>query len=59
MMLLITMTYSLGLALASLWNTLAGKPVKESYLVVFGIIFVISTVLLPLLRQGRRQVTQA
>lgn len=59
MMLLITMIYSLGLALASLWNGLTGKPVKESYLVVFGIIFLISMFLLPLLRQPRRQVIQA
>ena len=36
----------IGLSLASLWNALAGKPVKMSYVVVFGTIFVISSLLL-------------
>jgi|GEM_PF-484675 len=37
------LTYGLGLSTASLWNFLAGKPVKWSYTLVFGIIFLISS----------------
>jgi hypothetical protein len=38
--------YSFGLALASLWNALADKPIKESYTGVFAVIFWISIMLL-------------
>ncbi len=38
--------YGLGLSLASLWNALAGLPVKLSYVIVFGVIALISTLLL-------------
>jgi hypothetical protein len=38
-MLAMTITYSAGLAMASFWNILAGKPIKVGYLVIFGIIF--------------------
>ena len=31
--------YSLGLAIASAWNRLAGLPVKTPYLLVFGLVF--------------------
>jgi hypothetical protein len=41
-MLAMTLTYSLGLAAASLWNMVGGKPVKPAYLVVFGIVFLVS-----------------
>jgi len=44
-MLAMTLTYGLGLSVASLWNALAGKPVKLSYALVFGVIFLISSVL--------------
>lgn len=37
-MLAMIVTYSLGLAAASAWNSLAGKPIKLSYLVAFGAI---------------------
>jgi hypothetical protein len=52
-----TALYGLGLAVASIWNTLADKPIKTSYVVVFGIIFIISTALLVLTRgvQSHRQ----
>jgi len=45
-MMAMILTYGLGLSLASLWLVLAGKPVKVSYLIVFGGIFLVSTVLL-------------
>lgn len=45
-MLAVTLTYGLGLALASLWNAFAAKPVKLAYLLVFGLIFIGSTLLL-------------
>lgn len=45
-MLVMIMVYALGLSLATLWNALAGKPVKLSYAIVFGIIFVGSGVVL-------------
>jgi hypothetical protein len=48
MMLGVTVIYGFGLALASLWNALLGNPIKLSYAVVFGVIFVISGVLLRL-----------
>jgi hypothetical protein len=37
-MLAMVVTYALGLAVASLWNLLAAKPIKPAYLVVFGVI---------------------
>lgn len=45
-MLAMILVYGLGLSLASLWNALSGKPVKMSYVVVFGIIFLISSLFL-------------
>jgi len=45
-MLSMIITYSLGLAAASLWNILFALPVKPAYLVVFALIFVGSTLLL-------------
>jgi hypothetical protein len=39
-------TYSLGLAAASLWSVLVAQPVEPAYLVGFGLIFVGSIVLL-------------
>jgi hypothetical protein len=35
----VTLLYGLGLAAASAWNALGGKPIKLSYLIVFGLIF--------------------
>jgi len=46
MMSWVTATYGLGLAVASAWNALGGKPIKVSYLVVFGAVFLVSAVLL-------------
>ncbi len=46
MMLAVTATYGLGLVLASLWNLLVGAPIRPSYPVVFGLIFLGSAVLL-------------
>lgn len=46
LMLAMTAAYGLGLAVASLWNVLADRPIKVSYLVVFGVIFVVSLVML-------------
>ena len=45
-MLAMMLVYGLGLSLASMWNAFAGKPVKISYALVFGIIFLVSAVLL-------------
>jgi hypothetical protein len=45
-MLGVTWLYGMGLAIASAWNRLAGKPIKLSYLVVFGIIGLGSAMLL-------------
>lgn len=50
-MLAVSLTYGLGLAVASLWNTLAGLPIKVSYLVVFGFLFMGSLALLALARR--------
>lgn len=50
LMLAMTAAYGLGLAVASLWNVLADRPIKVSYLVVFGVIFAVSSALL--MRQG-------
>jgi hypothetical protein len=46
LMLTATAVYGLGLAIASLWNILGGRPIKFSYLLVFGLIFLISSALL-------------
>lgn len=45
LMLAMHITYGLGLSVASLWNLLAGKPVKWSYALVFAVIFVVSALL--------------
>ncbi|HSH02988.1 MAG TPA: hypothetical protein VLL52_10755 [Anaerolineae bacterium] len=42
-MLAMIMTYGLGLAVASMWNGVAGLPIKWSYTIVFGIIFLVSS----------------
>jgi hypothetical protein len=42
----ITMIYGLGLAIASLGNILAGKPIKMAYLIVFGLVFLGSLIML-------------
>ncbi len=49
---LMIIVYGIGLAAASLWNATAGKPVKLSYVLVFGIMAVVSAVLL--VREQRR-----
>jgi hypothetical protein len=38
--------YSFGVMLANLWNILASKPVNTSYVVTFGIMFLVSAILL-------------
>jgi hypothetical protein len=48
MMLWLSLTYGLGLTLASLWGAPAGGPIKASYAVVFGAVFVGSAVVLAL-----------
>ena len=48
----VAMLYGLGLAIASLWNALADKPVKLSYVIVFGVIFVGSLVVARLSRRS-------
>lgn len=60
-MLGMTIVYGLGVALASLWNTVDNKPVKEAYLAVFGIVFLGSTLLTVLDRisHGRAPVVLA
>jgi hypothetical protein len=45
MMLAMNASYGLLIALASLWQTLLDAPIREAYLVVFGIIGVVSAVL--------------
>ena len=42
-MLAMILTYGLGLSVASVWNGLAGLPIKWSYVGVFGIIFLVSS----------------
>jgi hypothetical protein len=54
-MLAMTVTYGLGLAVGSLWNALAGKPVAISYAIVFGLIFLVSGALLLMRRQASEQ----
>jgi len=46
LMMIVTLTYGIGLVLASLWNRVGGKPVPLSYLIVFGGIALISAILL-------------
>jgi hypothetical protein len=46
MMLATIVIYGFGIALANLWNLLAGNPVKLSYVIAFSMIFVVSAVLL-------------
>lgn len=46
MMLVMILIYSLGLTLAALWNIFFGLPIKPLYTAVFGVIFVVTTVLL-------------
>lgn len=41
-MLAMNCTYGLGISVASLWNLLADKPVKPSYALVFGLVFLVS-----------------
>jgi len=45
-MLAMMLTYGLGLSLASVTFALLGKPLKLSYLIVFGIIFLVSSLFL-------------
>ncbi|MBI5080529.1 MAG: hypothetical protein HZB17_04385, partial [Chloroflexi bacterium] len=47
-MLSMTLTYGFGVALANLWSMLGNKPIQFSYLTVFGIVGIGSTVLLVL-----------
>jgi len=51
MMLVMVVVYSLGLTLAALWNLLFGLPIKTLYTAVFGVIFIVSTVLLMTVKQ--------
>ena len=46
LMLITLLTYGIGLALASLWNIVAGKPIPLSYLSVFGSMALVSALLL-------------
>jgi hypothetical protein len=46
LMLAMIVTYSLGLAAAALWSVLLGQPVKPAYVMVFGLVCVVSAVLL-------------
>ena len=38
--------YGFGVTLANLWNILANKPINPSYVVAFGIMFLVSATLL-------------
>jgi hypothetical protein len=42
LMLGVTVTYGAGVALASAWNALAGKPIQPSYLIAFGVLGLVS-----------------
>jgi hypothetical protein len=54
MMLAMTTTYGVGLAVAALWNGLAGRPIPMGYVAVFGVIGLGSIALLLMApRQGR------
>jgi hypothetical protein len=55
LMLAMTAAYGLGLAVASLWNVLGSNPIKVSYLVVFGVIFLVSGALLYMGRTTAQQ----
>ncbi|MEM7117560.1 MAG: hypothetical protein AAF614_34325 [Chloroflexota bacterium] len=46
MMLAVLVTYGLGVSLSSLWNIWLGQPIKLSYFVIFGLIGLVSAVLL-------------
>lgn len=46
LMLAFTATYGLGVAAASLWNALMGRPIPLAYALVFSVIFAGSTLLL-------------
>jgi hypothetical protein len=46
LMLAMLLTYSAGIAIASAWGALSGKPVVFSYLIVFGLVGGISSLLL-------------
>jgi hypothetical protein len=46
LMLAMLTVYSLGLALSSLWNAFLGLPIREAYLVVFGVTGLVSAALL-------------
>ena len=50
-MLGMTLTYGFGVALANLWSALANKPIQFSYLILFGIVGVVSTILFALSKQ--------
>jgi hypothetical protein len=52
MVLWLGLTYGAGLALASLWNVVGGRPVRLSYVLVFGFIALGSALLL-WLERGR------
>ena len=55
LMLAMILTYGLGLSLASLWNIMAGKPVPLGYLLVFGLMAIVSAVLLRLSLLAKRE----
>jgi hypothetical protein len=46
MMLVMIIVYSLGITIASVWNALYALPIKPFYAAVFGVIFLVSTILL-------------
>jgi hypothetical protein len=46
LMMATTLTYGVGLTLASLWNVLGGKPIPLLYLFVFGVIALVSGIAL-------------
>ena len=50
--------YGFGVALANLWNALAGKPVNPSYVAAFGIMLLVSTALLVAERRNPVEPTQ-
>lgn len=53
-MLKVLITYGIGAAIANLWNTLADKPIKYSYLIAFFVIFIVSALLLVLDKKDAR-----
>ena len=46
LMMITVLTYGSGLVLAGLWNVLGGKPVPLAYTIVFGVMALISALLL-------------